>query len=177
MDRYDSEPIRDVSADLDTLAASWQFATQEWRENLEEPCDEAVIWQIYPNGPSIGGLLLHMASCTRYWLQSVIDGVPQPDDDPAWAYDQTVDQYVPHWPAPPAQPISWYFEILDQLQAESMARILAHPDPLSEYRRNHNVVTYRWIVARVLAHESYTGGQAVLVHEAWKVLHGSGAER
>ena len=167
---FDVAPYPQTSADLGLLIATWEDGTREWRENLGLPSEEAIVWQLYPNGPSIGGLLLHMASCDVYWLQQFVDGEEIDPDDPAEAYDNTVDQYVPLWPAPPRESIDWYFRILDESRAKMVARIQGHDDPLSVHARKNESYTYRWIVAHLVEHDSYHGGQAVLLHEAWKAL-------
>ena len=168
MKRSDIEPDPALPLDLGILVATWRDGTREWRENLGSPPPEAVTWQIYPNGPSIGGLILHMASCDRYWLQQFVEKVALDQTDPAVAYDSSMDQYIPNWPVPPAEPIAWYFDILDRAREAAFAMIARHGDSLSEHGEYKE--TYRWIVAHLVEHDSYHGGQAVLLHETWKQI-------
>jgi uncharacterized damage-inducible protein DinB len=45
-------------------------------------------------------------------------------------------------------------------------------DPAREFTTGSgNIVTYRWAIAHVIQHDSYTAGQAVLMHEVYKKLH------
>lgn len=171
LDRYDIAPEGDISVELGILIATLQDGTREWRENLETPPQEAMCWQPYPDGPSIGGLILHMASCEAYWLGKVVGGLTLDENDPAIAYDMTMDQYIPSWPIPPDKPLSWYYEIQDKQRLQTIAWIQAHDAPAAEYKRRESTFTYRWAVAHQVEHDSYHGGQAVLLHEMWKKLH------
>lgn len=159
--------------ELATLVATLQDGTREWRSNLELPSQEAMVWSPYPNGPSIGGTLLHMAAAELYWLQYRSDGIPVPADHPAWVYDDTLDQYAHHWPKPPEQPIEWYLKIQDEVRELVIDRIRAHNDPDRLYVGETKTLTYRWILAHVVEHDSYTGGQAILLHEMYKHLRAS----
>ena len=105
--RYELVVDPSGSSELETLLACMYDGTREWRENLEEPSIEALTWQPYPNGPSIGGLILHMASCEAHWLQHFVGGIELDQDDPDISYDLSMDQYIPSWPTPPAKPIEW----------------------------------------------------------------------
>jgi uncharacterized damage-inducible protein DinB len=172
MEFFDLSVRPGANLELSVLAATLEDSTREWRESLEEPCQEAVIWQIYENGPSIGGLLLHLVSCEQYWFQSFVEKRPQSPEEPAFAYDRTMDQYVPHWPAPPDQPIGWYFDLLERQRKESLEMVRARVDPHERFQGPRYAASYRWILAHVVEHDSYTGGQAVLLHETWKKLHG-----
>jgi uncharacterized damage-inducible protein DinB len=168
MMKFDVEPYAGVSNDLGVLIATWQDGTREWREYLEQPSVEALVWQLFPNGPSIGGLFLHMASCEAYWLQKFIDGEEIDPANPAWTYDLTVDQRIPLWTPPPREPLDWYFKILDETRVAMIERIQRHADSCSVHSRGDYAVTYRWVLAHLVEHDSYHGGQAVLLHEAWK---------
>ncbi len=168
MTHYDIEPWPETSADLGVLISTWQDGTREWREYLESPCEDAIVWQIYPNGPSIGGVLLHMAACEAYWLQIFVDGEDLGDENVAWNYDRTVKQDIPFWTPPPSQPIDWYFSVLDDTRRAMIERIRRHADSVSVHARSDYTVTYRWILAHLVEHDSYHGGQVVLIHEAWK---------
>jgi uncharacterized damage-inducible protein DinB len=174
MSIYDVAPVEAFHPELGLLLATWADSTREWRRNLGEPSDEALVWQPYREGPSIGGLMLHMAACERYWLQDFAVGVKLDPNDPAIAYDAQVDQYVPHWATPPAHPLAWYFEVLDSTRAEMVALVSAERDPTRLMPRRDYHVSYRWILAHLVEHDSYHGGQAVLLHEMWKQQHQRG---
>lgn len=173
MTRYDVAPEPKDDVELGVLIGTLEDSTREWRENLETPTPEALLWQPYPDGPSIGGLILHMASCEGYWLGQFVQGLEPDPNDPAFAYDSSMDQYIPSWPLPPEQPLSWYYEIQDAQRKQTIEWIRAHNAPTTEHVRRDSTMTYRWIVAHILQHDSYHGGQAVLLHEMWKKLAAS----
>jgi uncharacterized damage-inducible protein DinB len=170
MKQYHLNDRHEVDGDLGVLIAALQDGTREWREELESPSVEAIVWQPYPNGPSIGAEILHIASCEWYWLGNFVQGEPDPVDDPAIQYDNTLDQYIPHWPTPPAQPIDWYLDILASRRAKSIEMIRQHGRPEAVYARQDCEVTYAWIVAHLVQHDSYHGGQAVMLNEMYKKM-------
>lgn len=112
-----------------------------------------------------------MAAAERYWLQLNAEGIKMDPADPALEYDGRMDQNIPLWPTPPTQPIEWYLGVLDQTRQEMIILIYAHSDPASTHTTRWETVTYRWILAHVAEHDSYHGGQAVLLHEMYKKTH------
>jgi len=61
----------------------------------------------------------------------------------------------------------------DRARTSVFASIAQHSDSLSEHPNGEYASTYRWIVAHLVQHDSYHGGQAVLLHETWKKLSAS----
>jgi uncharacterized damage-inducible protein DinB len=154
---------------LASLLGALQVGTQHWRLNLETPPVEAIVWQPTEGAYSIGGILLHMIDCEAYWLKCVTEGIDPDTTHPAHIYNMSMDQYaVGGWPAPPAQPIEWYFELQDAMRAEIIRTVVAHQKPAKEFTRGAKEVTYRWILAQSVGHDSYHGGQCVMLHELWK---------
>lgn len=170
MVKLEIEPWKGFSPELGLLVATWQDGLNEWLDHLGTPSPEAMVWQMTPNGPSIGGLFLHIAGCELFWLQEVGDGESVDPTDVAWAYDSELDQFAGQWPTPPAESFEWYLSMLKEHRHASYERVARHSDPNSIHERWDIQHTYRWIVAHLLEHDSYHGGQAVLLHEAWKVL-------
>jgi uncharacterized damage-inducible protein DinB len=172
MSHYDLTWSDDVNPEIGLLVAALEDSTREWRENLEMPCPEAVGWAPYLDGPSIGGILLHMASCEQYNVMKLGEGIEVPDDDVSWAYDSQMDQYVPYWPTPPQEPIEWYFAVLDEARRRIIDIIRGHGDPGSIHQTQRFTMTYRWLLVRMIKHDSYHGGQTVLLHEMYKKMNG-----
>ncbi|MBS1718231.1 MAG: DinB family protein [Armatimonadetes bacterium] len=170
MEHYDVAPISGMHGELGTLVAAWQDGTREWQENLEHPCLEAMTWQAYQDGPSIGAIMMHLISCDRYWLACFAEGKEFAADHPAMEFDMTIDQYKPFWPAPPNEPIEWYYKMLADSRKEMFKLISRQKDPAKQFERKSSTATYRWIVAHLVQHDSYCGGQMVLLHEMWKKL-------
>jgi hypothetical protein len=59
----DLKPDDQLHPELALLMAALEDSSKEWLSNLGEVPDEAVTWQLYKDGPSIGGIILHMVSC------------------------------------------------------------------------------------------------------------------
>lgn len=85
MKQFDVAPIGSDVA-IGTLLATWEDGTREWLDNLEEPSSEAMVWQPFPNGPSVGGIMLHMACCDLYWIKNFAWGAELDAEHPAVAY-------------------------------------------------------------------------------------------
>ncbi len=156
-----------LEPDLGLLMATLRDGCREWRKYLESPSVEAITWSPYPGGPNIGGLLLHIIGAEMYWLYEVALGQGQPADHPAKIYDNELDQFDGTWPIPPAQPIEWYFQLQDENRAKMIQLIREHGNPDKLFDRRDRHVSYRWIVAHLVEHDSYHGGQAVLLHEMY----------
>lgn len=168
MKAFDLVPEPGLHSDFAMLVAAWRDGTREWRDELGSPPIEAVTWQPYPDGPSIGGLILHMAACDQGWIVRDVLGQEIVEIGPAIEYMQHADVDAHRWPAPPQEPLAWYLAILDRTR-EAMIGHLATAEPTAtvdwgdDYR-----FSARWIVAHLVEHDSYHGGQAVLLHEMWK---------
>ncbi len=173
MDRLDVSPTEGLHPELGILFAAMQDGTREWQAEIGEPTREALVWQPYANGPSIGGQILHIASCEAYWLLSLVERKEPDLANPAVLYDRTLDQDNHHWPTPPNEPIEWYFKVLAEARAETFRSLERHGEPSKEYTCGYGLVTYRWILSHLVEHDSYHGGQAVLLHEMYKKLASS----
>lgn len=161
----------DVEPQLATLIATWHDGYREWRGELGMVKEDAIVWQPYENGPSIGGILLHMADCDAYWINQIALRQPADPEDPAALYNNSMDQYGPNWPVPPRQPITWYFQILESRRAQVIKAIEELADPNARFQREKSAeFTLRWIVAHLVEHDSYHGGQVVLLHEMYKKI-------
>lgn len=166
---FDVIPSPEIDIQLATMIATLQDGTREWRGEFESISPEELTWQPYADGPSIGGCILHMVGCEAFWLQVVVNGKELDLSHPAYAFDAELDQDSHVWPTPPAQSAEWYFEQLEIQRAETIALIAAHNDPNAVITRpSGNSMTFRWIVAHLVQHDSYHGGQCVMLHEMWK---------
>ena len=168
MKNYDVAPAEGFEPEIGTLIATWDDGLREWLDNLGEPSTEAMEWQPFPNGPSIGGIMLHMANCDLYWIREFACGKALDPEHPAVAYDSELDQDAVNWPTPPTQPFAWYQEILQTTRNQMIELIRPESNPEREFQRSWGTVTFRWIVAHIVEHDSYHGGQCVLLHEMWK---------
>lgn len=166
---YDVAPLPGFHPEIGLLLASLNDSTREWRENLEEPSIEAIVWQPAPGAYSIGGLLLHLIDCEDSWFNSFAAGNERDPAESDLLMSDATNQYGGHWPVPPAEPISWYFDLHDRMRARGYEAIRGI-EPERVYQRRDYSCTLRWVVAHVLEHDSYTGGQAVAIKELWAKL-------
>ena len=168
MKQFDVAPAPGFKPEIGTLISTWNDGLREWLDNLGEPPIEAMTWQPFPDGPSIGGVMLHMAGCDLYWIKEYVGGSELDAEHPAVAYDAVLDQDNANWPTPPSQPFAWYREVLETTRAQVIELIRQEPNPDREFQRSWGTLTFRWIVAHIVEHDSYHGGQCVLLHEMWK---------
>lgn len=166
-------PLEGYDPELGLILAMWRQSTKDWLDNLGEVSDEALIAQSEPDGPSIGAMILHLISCARFWVICEGHGLTVDESHPAIAYDLTMDQYEPYWPTPPRKPFAWYKELFEanKEEIEELVRTQTEPRAICESRGRK--FEYRWMLARQVGHDSYHGGQAVLLHERWKLKNSS----
>lgn len=168
MNLYDVAPLENFNPEIGLLVSSMQDSTREWRENLGDVADEAMTWQCYENGPSIGGLLMHLIDCEYGWITRAIMQMPEDNSSEFNRYNMDLDVDKPFWPTPPAHPLSWYLATHDQVRAQMIQLLATVSDPDRIITRGENGFTPRWVLTHLIQHDSYTGGQAVLLHEIWK---------
>lgn len=159
----DVKPAAGLDPQVGLLLAMLDEGTKEWREELGEVPDEVVIWQPFPQGHSIGAVILHIADAEAFWLQEVADGRPLPEDLKKTLLSNETDQYAGRWPTPLRRPLSWFYEQHDRIRKETHRTIrkLANPEHLG--RRGEHAYTLRWMLQHVITHEAYHGGQIVLL--------------
>ncbi len=167
MTRFDVTPTPGVDVQIGILLAMLEDGTRNWREELGAVSDEAVLWQPFPGGHSIGALLLHIADVEAHWLHQVGAGQIRSEEDRARLLSRETQQYQVVWPSPPAQPLSWYFAQQDEIRARTRQAVAKLYNP--ELTRQHKNAEFsvRWLLYHVLTHEAYHGGQAVLL----SILH------
>lgn len=164
---YDLNLPEGYDPQIALLLGSLQDSTREWRDNLGSVSPEAVIWQPKPFAHSIGAEILHMADAEAFWFETFAAGKTRPRGEMKRLMVNEIKLYGGKWPVPPAEPIEWYFELMDGIRKRSIEALKGLPaDKL--YERKTFSCTLRWVVAHVVEHDSYHGGQAVLLHELWK---------
>ncbi len=155
------------NSEIGLLLGLLEAGTQNMRSALGEVEEEALIWQPYPNGHSIGAILIHVAACEAGWLHLVAAGQETPMDlEEQMMGGPSIAQYEGLWPAPPRRPLSWYYAQHDEIRARSLTLLRALLDP-DEVRTvvwsPTRSCTVRWILHHVIEHEAYHLGQAVLL--------------
>lgn len=173
MESYDVEPLAGFDPQIGILLASLEDSTREWMGELGDCPVEAIVWQPFPDSYSIGTILLHIIDVEDYWFRNFAAGLERdPAEVKEWLSEETdVDGGI--WPTPPAKPLSWYLETLARVRKRAFEALKGiEPERIYE-RRGRMSLTLRWIVAHVVEHDSYHGGQAVLLNELWKKNSGT----
>lgn len=171
MAHYDVAPVEGLHPELGILVASLFDSTREWRENLGAVPNDAMSWQPFSDGYSVGGEYLHIIECEFYWLEEFALGRASDPGHPAVGYGLQLKQDDVFWPDPPKEPQAWYDNLLDESRKKVLDLVREHNDPVRVHTmRNGESFTYRWILAHLVEHDAYHGGQAVAVHEQWKAV-------
>jgi uncharacterized damage-inducible protein DinB len=163
---YDVAPLGGFSSDMGLLIAMLQEGTREWREELGRVGKEAVIWQPFPTGHSIGTLMLHIADVEAYWIEKVAAGRKLDPEEQQLLLSNEINQYGVSWPPSPRKPLSYFLEIQDRIRERTIRTLqeLGNPNMTVTWRNGKVVFTLRWIVHHVITHEAYHAGQAVLLN-------------
>ncbi|WP_395145373.1 DinB family protein [Armatimonas sp.] len=143
-------------------------ATHEWLGELgEDLTDPELMWQAFPNGHSIGALLVHIAEVEAYWLHHIACGEPYQDRE-GEVLKGEIDQFGIRWPTPPTYPLHFYKALLATTREKTKRLIGALESPnhtATRVRRDGTAqeFTLSWLMTHVIVHEAYHGGQAVLL--------------
>ena len=161
----DAKPLPGYQEPYGLLCAVLQDGTNEWRWEIDPNLSEdAVVWQPYPGMHSIGAIILHIIGVEIFWFERVVLDLPtDPEEKKLLLWDETnVDEW--QWPEPPRRPLSWYFELHDRIRARTLESIKKWPPADATLEFDGTQRTMRWVLGHVIQHESYHGGQAVLLY-------------
>ena len=165
----DTEPLPGYQEPYGLLCAILQDGTNEWRLELDRDLsNDAVVWQPYPGAHSMGAVILHIVEAEIFWFERFALQLPSSPEERKLLMVEDIDVDGGQWPAPPRQPISWYFELHDCVRARTLEGIKSWPAPDFARDLHGNPRTMRWVFGHVIQHEAYHGGQAVLLQELWK---------
>jgi uncharacterized damage-inducible protein DinB len=168
--RIDAEPLPGYPEPYGLLCAILQDGTNEWRWELDQDLSEdAVVWQPYPGMHSIGAIILHIIIVEIFWFERFVLDLPYDQEEMQILMADKIDVDAPHWPDPPRQPLAWYFELHDRIRARTLESIKKWPPADSVREHDGRQRTPRWVLGHVIQHESYHGGQAVLLNRLWQL--------
>lgn len=143
--------------------------TREWRGEMDPDLPvEAIVWQSHENAHSIGSVIMHIISVEVYWFEQFALGEAMSEEEKRLFLWEETDQDKGIWPPPPKEPLQWYFDLHDRVRARTMESVKRWGPPDKAIVRRDNEFTLRWVFGHVVQHESYHGGQAVLLQELWK---------
>lgn len=177
----DVAPLPDYPDPYGLLCAILQDATVEWRGEITWPArtreeldarlgPEVMTWRARPGGQTIGTLILHMIGAELFWFERFALGREITDEDRKVLMSNEIDVDEGIWPDPPAQPASWYFDLHDRYRARTLEAIKEWPSADSMKEHDGWPRSMRWVLGHVIQHESYHGGQIVLLYDLWKCL-------
>lgn len=172
MTSFDLETPADIHPELGVLFAALEDGTREWLGEIGEPDIETVCWQPAPGSYSIGGLMLHLCEAEIWWLKTVGLGREMTKDELTLYMSEQIEQYEGQWPAPPAKPFSWYLELYRDVRRQSLGFVRELNDPGKLYQRGEHEFSYRWILAHLVQHDSYHGGQVVMLAQLKQRIQG-----
>ncbi len=166
---YDVAPLDGYQDPYGQLWAIMQDGTREWRGEMDPDLPaEAIVWQPHENAHSVGGVILHIAAVEVYWFETFALGLTPDPGEMKLLMDAETDQDKGIWPIPHRQPLSWYFDMHDRIRARTLESIKRWGPPETIIKRTTREFSLRWVFGHVIQHESYHGGQAVLLQELWK---------
>lgn len=172
---YDVAPILGLEPQVGLLLQMLDATTDEWREELGEIPEAAILWQPVPGAHSIGALILHIIDVEAYWLTEIAGGIPRSQEEKDRLLSDATDQYAGIWPTPSPQPLTWYWEQFAAVRARThaMVRGLNNPAHIGHRvgRKGEQDFTLRWLLHHVIIHEAYHGGQAVLLALQYAAQH------
>jgi len=164
--RTDIRISTDLHREPGLLLGLLDQTTGEWRHEMGDVPDETVIWQPFPNGHSIGAIILHIAHVEAMWIKMVGAGRPLSREQVETLFSESTHVDGVQWPVPPAEPLSWYYAVADSVRAQTREIVSGFSD--LEYLASHEYFpdeefTLRWLLGHVISHDAYHGGQAVLL--------------
>lgn len=174
----DAVPLPGYPEPYDLLAAILLDGTVEWRLELWDTDikPETMTWRPRPGGPSMGAIILHMIVAELFWFEKCALGQPLSDEDRKSILCDEIDVDAGIWPDPPYEPLSWYVQLQDGYRARTLEALKrwAPADTLVEGPDRQ--CSLRWIFGHVIQHESYHGGQIVMLYHMWKAANATSLE-
>lgn len=166
----DVAPAQGFEPTVGLLLGILESGTRKWRSELGRVSKERVIWQPFPNGHSIGAVILHIADVEAYWLHEVTVGRKLSAEEEARLLTHSTRQYDIQWPQPPPRPLAWFFEQHDAIRARTREIVASLEGTEQTFPQKRRAFTLRWLLHHVIHHEAYHGGQAVLL----SLMHAAG---
>lgn len=169
---YDAKPLPGYQEPYGLLCAILQDGTNEWRWEIDADLpEEAVVWQPFPGGHSIGAVILHIIDAEVGWMEEFALGKTMSAEERKLLMLEETDVDSWKWPTPPAEKLSWYFDLHDRIRARTLESIKSWPPADTVKKHGENERTLRWVFGHVIQHEAYHGGQAVLLSRLWQLTN------
>ena len=165
VETYDARPEPGLDPELATLLAALDDGTREWREELGDLREDDLVQRPFPEGPPIGAVLLHMAEAEAFWIEEVVGGRPLSEAFKRQTLSEETRQDEGVWGDAPRMPYAAYLALLDEVRARTRETLRREEDPERRLKPDPDRpgMTVRWALAHVVQHDSYHGGQCVLL--------------
>jgi len=162
---YDVAGIDDWKSLGEYFINAFDDGTREWTLEMPnlEPGD--IQWRPFPNGHSIGSIVLHIASVEVGWIWCTLGGREYPPELRARLLADQTDVDAVEWPEAPDWTWKTYLDAIAEVRAMTK-EVLTQPFDPSLFHDNprwKSRFSNRWVLSHTLTHESYHGGQAVLL--------------
>lgn len=177
LEHFDAAPLVGYPEPYGQLLGVLEDGTREWLGELsdaDELTAEAMTWRAWPNGPSLGCQVLHLVGVEVFWLQAFPACRQLTEEECALYLWDEIDVDKPFWPEAPAQPFSWYLNLLREARAKTLEAAKSWPEPEHVLTGKWRSCTMRWIVGHEIQHESYHGGQIIFMNELRKQAQKAG---
>lgn len=155
---------------IEELIAMLQENTRLWRLELGACSAKAIAWQPFRHGHNIGALMLHIADVEGFWIEETVAGRSRQDKELELLRSADTEPMLGRWPeAHEGWTLERYYELQDRTRARTLATLRGRPGPEEEFEAYGDPITLRSIVTRLIAHEAYHAGQAMLhkIHHGW----------
>ncbi len=171
LEHTDAAPLEGYPEPYAQMLGTLEDGTREWLGELGEDFDlppEAMTWRAWPDGPSLGCQMLHLVGVEVFWLQAFPAERQFTEGERGLYLWDDIDVDKPHWPEAPAQPFSWYLNLLREARAKTLEAAKSWPEPEHVFTGKWRSCTMRWVVGHEIQHESYHGGQIIFLNELRK---------
>lgn len=150
-----------------TLWEALEDGDDHWIKALgKRVSGEAMQWAPVEGAHSIGYVLLHTVEWERWWCQSFVGGERLPILEVGGVETRKYANFG-KCPKPPAEGLDWYLELMMETHRECLPYFKGR-DAGERIQKSGWDVTVQWVAGHMVDHDSYHGGQAVLLHELWK---------
>jgi uncharacterized damage-inducible protein DinB len=161
----DVKPLDGYNPEIGLLLASLQDGTREWLGELGDVDEATLVWPPFPNGPSVGSEILHIAFVESSWIEASVGGRELTEEFRRRTLADVSDLEAGHWGEAPRVPFADYLAILKEVRGRSLDVLRNEGDPARPVRSDpdYHPDSVRWIVSHIVQHEAYHGGRCVLL--------------
>ncbi|MEQ1935341.1 MAG: hypothetical protein ABL962_15890 [Fimbriimonadaceae bacterium] len=148
---------------MEALISLLEENTRSWRNDLGDVSQAAILWQPFPNGHSIGGIMLHMADEESLSCDEVILGQTRTRETCELLKSAVSPHLSSLWPDPEPWPLYRYYEIQSWVRA-STVRALREIDDTAALVSHPRLgdIPIAMLVLKLIQHESFHVGEIAL---------------